>query len=126
MKKVHCLAVFIMGYVILTLLPACNRSKEISICRAINIASIKAKSKGYNVQELDVHVSKHNTPINRHTSLLDIQGAGDDIKRKLMGRTYYTIYYSPRAEPDNVIKGGDIVVFVDAHSGEIIAIIPGQ
>ena len=73
-------------------------------------------------------VSQHSSPTNpylpNNDEALDSeeQALLKKVKDKLKNKTYWAIYFSPKKLPDQIIFDGDISIFLDAISGEILLI----
>lgn len=121
------LVVIIMSICVLAVVKASGDHMKITKKQAIKIATIEAKRLNYNVESIDLKISKHNTPWNEY--LPQNSKSEYDIERqnKLQNREYVAIYYSLKPErKGEIIKGGDLCVFVDLNTGEIITIIRGK
>lgn len=91
-------------------------SKEV----AMQIANKEAANLGYNIASLNLKVSKYNTPWNEYLPKESKAEYYTERKKKLANREYWAVYYYPKQDKNNVVKGGDFCIFVDANSGEII------
>ena len=87
----------------------------ISKHKAILIANNEVNQYGLNVNALKVEATKYNTPWNKY--LPKDNKAYDNDRNKLKDREYWAVYYH------NPIykKGGDLCIFIDANSGNVIS-----
>jgi len=89
---------------------------------AVNIAKKHAKALGYKVSSMSIEFEKCDKPVNRWVSEKRDSSYILERKKLLEGKVYWAIYLGP-------IKrqfGGDICVFVDANTGEVISNIRGK
>lgn len=90
---------------------------KISKHKAIAIANEEAEKLGYDIKLLITRATKYNTPWNEY--LPENSQSDYDIERinKLKNKEYWAVYYFLNRMGH---KGGDICIFVDANTGEII------
>jgi hypothetical protein len=90
--------------------------------RAIEIASIEAARLGYDLKSMNVSTIQQDTPWNM---LFPKDSKSDyDIERqeRLAGKKYWLIYFSTKQNR----MGGDLGVFIDFNTGEIITLYRGK
>ena len=88
--------------------------------KAIGIANKEAKKLGYDVESMNIKITKYNTPWNEYLSKESKTEYDIERKKRLTNKEYWAVYYYPKPQKDQVMKGGDICIFVDANNGEII------
>ncbi len=95
--------------------------------RAEEIANNEAVKLGYDVKTMVMKASHYNTPSNEYLPVENNEDYYADIRDKLKNKEYWAIYFRP--DPEKVgkgHKGGDLCVFLDASSGEILAVLRGK
>jgi hypothetical protein len=110
----------------LFVLLACARANDkmpIDVHRAIEIADGSVKSNGIDRASLELVTAKqYVTPQNDVVPKNPTSARQRDLAKKLDGRSYWYVYYiSPGAE-----MGGDVGVFIDARTGDVIDIYRGR
>ncbi len=92
----------------------------------IKIADKEAKRLGYDVDSMDMEASLLYTPSSKYLPYENSK-SGLELKNKLKNRIYWVVYYSPRVEGNpeedesvTVPVGGDLTIFIDANTKEII------
>jgi|GEM_PF-4375065 len=93
---------------------------------AIKIADREAKRLGYNVDSMDMEASLLYTPSSKYLPYENSK-SGLVLKNKLKNKVYWVVYYAPRMEGNpeeddsvTVPAGGDLSIFIDANTKEII------
>ena len=87
--------------------------------KALQIAAKYSDELGYNTSLMKAKIEKYNIPKNRY---LNDDSEYSMVRRKLLeGKIYWTVYFTPKKK-----KGGDICVFIDEKTGEIISNIRGK
>lgn len=107
-------------------LPACGRASEkmpIDIHRAIEIAEGALASRNVDRANLElVSAKQYASPINDIVPRKPASDYQRALGKKLYGRRYWYVYYIlPSAE-----MGGDVAVFIDARTGEVIEVYRGR
>lgn len=105
---------------------SCARANEkmpIDVHRAIEIADGAVTSKGIDRASLELVTAKQlAVPFNDVVPRKPTSDAQRALAKKLEGRSYWYVYYvTPAAE-----TGGDIGIFVDAKTGEVIDVYRGR
>ena len=78
----------------------------------------------YKIEEMDREIQQYSTPYNRFVPGDDEVFGSEEIellkefRDKLRDKVYWVVYYSPRGR----VYDGDIGVFIDAETGEIIVL----
>lgn len=94
---------------------------------ATSIASKKAIELGYDIKSMNLEVSLNNTPWNKCLPQYSGEPALDKMREKLANKEYWFVYYSPKTQgKDEKIFGGDLCIFIDSKTGEIITHIRGK
>lgn len=101
---------------------ACGVDMKIFKEEAIKIANNEIEKLGYDVKNMEMEISKYNTPWNKYLPKNSDSEYIIERKNKLINKEYWAIYYKPKG----LILGGDICVFVDSTNGEIITTIRGK
>ena len=99
---------------------------EITKDKAIEIANKEAKKLGYDIESMNIKITKHNTPWNEYLPKESETEYDVERKKQLTNKEYWAVYYYPKQEKNYPILGGDICIFVDSSSGEIITNIRGK
>ena len=105
---------------------SCARASEkmpIDVHRAIEIADGAVSSKGIDRSSLELVTAKQfSVPFNEVVPRKPTSDSQRALAKKLEGRSYWYVYYvTPAAE-----MGGDIGIFVDAKTGEVIDVHRGR
>ncbi len=100
-----------------------DKKMPIDVHRAIQIADGSLKSKGVDRETLELVTAKqYSTPQNDVVPKNPSSDHQRALAKKLSGRSYWYVYYiSPGAE-----MGGDVGVFIDAKTGEVIDVHRGR
>jgi hypothetical protein len=105
---------------------SCARASEkmpIDVHRAIEIADGAVTSKGIDRSSLELVTAKQlSVPFNEVVPQKPTSDSQRALAKKLDGRSYWYVYYVTRAAE----MGGDIGIFVDAKTGEVIDIYRGR
>jgi hypothetical protein len=97
--------------------------------RAIEISSAEAKALGFNVSVMEINIDENNTLWKRYSSSLNVSTGSTildempEVKSKLKGRAFWVVLFLPRGYEHH---DGDLWVFVDKNTGEIILHLKGQ
>lgn len=115
--------------------PVNIKDKEIiSKEKALEIANKKAKELEYDLEIMEIYIDEKNSKWNEYVNILE-KHPGDkeifsDIFNSLEGKNYWAIWYYPvpKQKPGYKIVrfGGDLTVFVDKNTGEVINYLRGQ
>jgi len=119
MKALHSGLVIMMLFVIL----GCEAERErfavkrLSKQRAITIANKVVKSLGYDLGRMKASADEDNSDWKSYLSSSDItRREYSNLIGKLTGREYWAVYYMP----ETARFGGDLFVFIDKRTGEVI------
>lgn len=89
--------------------------------KAIEIANKEAKKIGYDIESMNVKTAHYKTPSNEYLPDSE-EKYYVDRRSKLENKEYWAIYYfDPKLK-----KGGDICIFIDSSSGEVITSVRGK
>jgi len=130
------ISIFILG--ISSSAYAQKQQTEVSLSQeeTISIAIKKAKELGYNPGEMNIIFDEGNKKLKDHLSRVGVSVYDEKTKEwksesgttpekeypLLAGRNYQAVYFSPKMS----MKGGDLWVFVDNDTGEVITFIGGE
>lgn len=87
------------------------------------IADAEAKRLGYDVDHMGVAFDIYNSRWNELVGSTPPETASIGLLKKLDGRRYFAVYYSLMKEP---MKGGDLFVFIDRATSEVVGTLQGQ
>jgi len=110
----------------------CQFSQEDILSAAIK----KANDLGYEIKEMNVSYDEGNKALKKHLKRIGVsvynEKTGEwepELPRtpeqeypELAGRNYQAIYFGPK----EMLKGGDLWVFIDKDTGKVISHIAGQ
>ena len=92
----------------------------------LSIAGKEAGRLGYDIKQMSVSFDSYNSKWNDYLGTVHgaqpKQGIPLSVKEKLENREYWAVYYAPL----KMMPGGDLWIFVDRQTGEIITTILGQ
>ena len=86
------------------------------------IADQEAKKIGYDVGQMGVSLDIYNSTWRDYLKTSERSGAIQEIEGKLNDRHYWAVYYSPLKEQ----LGGDLFVFIDRNTREVLGILRGK
>ena len=132
MKKVLCL----LGIALLIASTCFAEGDESSKDELLNTAVNRAKGLGYDTEKMNVIYDEGNIKLKEHCNRLGVstynKKTGKWGKEEpstpekdfpvLVGRNYQAIYFSPK----QIQKGGDLWIFIDKNTGEIIKWVGGK
>ena len=98
------------------------RNMKISNEEAIRIANKEVQRLKYDIDKLKIISDEKNTFWYKYISSGPILESNPDIKNKLDNRDFWAIYYGSR----EMRLGGDVFIFIDKNTGEIILVIQGK
>ena len=98
---------------------------------AIKVANKEVEKLGIDLRDLEIEVDKGNRQWDEFMSILRESGEAtreqyQRYQSRLKGRTFWTIFYSPKRIDGRRPKGGDATVLIDARSGEVLIVIRGE
>ncbi len=103
-----------------------SMAKKPSISKedAIEIAKQEAIKWGFDVKTMKIKTSLHSVPWNSSLPKVPLQGDKDSVlhKKKLEGKVYWMVFLAPK----KLMVGGNLSVFVDAQSGQILTAFGGE
>lgn len=113
-------ALFILNLII-GIVEVYGDNMKITKEKAIEISNERAIELGYNVKFMNIKVSKHDVSWNEYLPKDSVDTFVIERQKKLKSRNYWAVYYSPISErKGEIIVGGDVCIFIDANTGEII------
>ena len=86
------------------------------------IADKEAQEIGYDIERMGVSLDIYNSTWRDHLKTSERSDAISEIEGKLKDRHYWAVYYSPLKEQ----LGGDVFVFIDRDTGEILGTFQGK
>ena len=129
-----------VGVILLILLFALSftscKQRELSKEEIIQIATVKAKGLGFNIEEMDILYDEENRALKEHLLRKGVSIYNRETKEwipassttpeeeypLLTGRNYQAVYFGPKV----MMKGGDLWIFIDKNTGEVITYIRGK
>ena len=93
--------------------------------KAVNTAKEEAIKLGYDITKMTMSVHEYTQPWNECIPREPETEYEKQRYKKLVGRTYLMIYFSPDFENTRLV-GGDYCIFIDAKTGEIITDVRGK
>lgn len=122
--------VIMSALILLTLLVvvSCSREKdksEITVEKAIHVATNIAASKNYDTQNTAIEVIKYKKEIEKGPirTMWLFQTFPKDEAPKLMNNEFWLVYFYPKK---TTVIGGDFCVLVDLYTGKVISSIAGK
>ena len=90
----------------------------------VEVANKTAQELGYKLSEMTISIDENNSAWNNHISKVPFFESefGQDVKKKLDNKKYWAVYYQPKRTQ----LGGDLFVFIDKETKEVITVIRGQ
>lgn len=105
----------------------CLGDSALSQQRILAIANAEVTRQGYALDALDYWISRAPSRKIQHPPELSFRQLVNAANARLNGREYWTLYYSPKKDRNAPFKfGGDIIVFIDAHSGAPLLVVFGK
>ena len=98
----------------------------ISQQEAASIAEREVISLGYDCGDMNCEISLHSEPWNKCLPKNSNYPYVLIRKRKLENRKYWMVYFYPISLNDIPVDGGDIGIFVDAKTGEVLTNYRGK
>jgi len=110
--------------------------KELSKEQIIEIAKSKAEELGFNLRKMDIFYDEGNQKLKEHLKRIGVSVYDRETKEwkpevgttpeeeypAIAGRDYQVIYFSPQ----ELMMGGDLWIFIDRNTGEVITYVMGQ
>jgi hypothetical protein len=103
--------------------PCQNEHCAVGIRKALDIAQAATADGNERASKFELTAAKRYS--NPWNDVVPVHPEGSyerDLYSKLQNRTYWMVYFAPA---DNAL-GGDVTIFIDASTGEIIAIHRGK
>jgi hypothetical protein len=125
---------YLFGFIILSILAvnfavfnnAIGSGDMISQDKAVEIANEEITILGYNLKNMEIRVSFHENPWNEYLPRNDTSKYVSVRKNKLEDKKYWAVYYFVKTKNDQITVGGDVCIFIDANTGEIITNYRGK
>ncbi len=113
-----------------------SQNKELTKEQIIKIAISKSEEIGYNSEEMDIVYDENNKKIKEHLMNVGVTIYNEETKKwdevlpttpekeypALAGKNYQSVYFGPK----EMQKGGDLWIFIDRDTGEVIKWIGGE
>jgi hypothetical protein len=111
---------FWVSSLLLFLLARPGHCTELSKEKVIEIAKQAARDLGFDLKKMTMEADVNNTKWKE--AFPSIEKAPGHIGKKVKDKKYWAIYFEPisSSDPSVVQLGGDLWVFVDANTGEIL------
>lgn len=95
--------------------------------KIIKVAKKEIKIMGYDVELMDLTMTFYEEPWNAFLPKDNMSSYVIERKNKLKNKKYWAVYFS-RSSTDNKFnyKGGDVCVFIDAKTGDMLASFRGK
>lgn len=119
------LVIFIMGCGYLN---GETRSKLIDKKKTREISIAEAERLGYNTSLMNISIDENNTLWRKYSSSLNLTTGATlldempEVKNKLRNKIFWAVYFDPRNIEQH---GGDLWVFVDRTTGDVILYLKG-
>lgn len=101
---------------------SCEADMKITKEEVIEIANKEAIRLGYDINMMEIKVTKHTTPWNTYLKKDNNSEYALVRKEKLINKEYWAVYYAPK----NMQLGGDICIFIDSSTGEVLTSLRGK
>lgn len=115
--------------ILLVLITNCPKQKEttmnLSLKEIKTIAIDGAKSRGYDLSEMDISIDKDNRFWKTSIMKKNLESS-PELAKKIKGKEYIVVYLKRRSKPNEIIAGGELYVFVEGKTGEILLILAGK
>jgi hypothetical protein len=93
---------------------------------AIQIANREAVRLGYDVKKMSIEIDQNNSAWRSALASVDVLKMKPDLAKRLQHRDYWAIHYAPNQKLGPPVFGGELFVFVDKQTGDVIAHLMGQ
>jgi len=101
---------------------AFSENHKPSLSQILEIANNKATAVGYDINRADVVIFENCIPGEVLFPADTLSRPELGVKSKLGTRTYWAVLYIYMPEPNTYGAGGDLTIFIDATTGEILEI----
>jgi hypothetical protein len=111
---------FSVSFLMLFLLARQGHCNDLSKERVIEIAKQAARDLGFDLKKMTIEADENNTKWKEEFA--SIENAPGHIGKKVKDKKYWAVYFAPipPSDPNTVQMGGDLWVFVDANTGEVL------
>jgi hypothetical protein len=93
------------------------------LVRMKQVADQEAVKLGYDINNMGVELDVANSQWKKYSAMQ--RGLPENIS-KISGKDFIAVYYFPIPSPDKVMLGGDLWVFLNRGSGEVITVLRGK
>jgi hypothetical protein len=94
--------------------------------QAMEIANKEAMRLGYDTKLMDVEIALGNVPWNKFFPKESASEYVRERQNKLKGKEYWAVWYHPSQGIGDLVKGGDVCIFIDSKTGEILTNYRGK
>jgi len=110
-----------------TQIPKLNdQEKCFSKIDALKLASKYAEELGYDVNSMNIEISKYNQPYNEYFPKDEKDEYAVERRNKLKGKNYFAVYFFTPIRGNIATSGGDVCVFIDTENGNILTDYRGK
>lgn len=94
----------------------------ISKKEVMEIANKEVARLKYNIEEMKIETDEENSHWKWYISKTKLIEKNQELETKLKNRNFWAIYYEPKKNQ----LGGDLFIFIDKNTGEVIGLLMGQ
>ena len=107
-------------FLFLFLLARPGHCTELPKEKVIEIAKKAARDLGFDLKKMTMEADENNTKWKKEFPSLE--NAPGHIGKKVKDKKYWAVYFEPfpPSDPNTVQLGGDLWVFIDANTGEVL------
>lgn len=111
--------------ILLLFIASCTPTMTVTKRMAFENANMElAKIGEYEIKNMQVEISKHNSPYSEYLPKDSVDEYALQVIKKLKNKEYWAIYYYPiEGENGSLQSGGDLCIFIDARSGGVISVV---
>jgi hypothetical protein len=97
---------------------------DVSLEKAIELARTEAHRLGLDTTDMSFGADETNTRWRSYRPYTPDLDEFRQLDAKLYNRQFFAVYGAPNPRAGGAVFGGDIFVFIDRDSGNIIAVLP--